>query len=252
MYDFAARCDAREPVRVSSIQPVSAEIDKSKPFAALTQVCRQIRGEYLKIQRSQSTVAVDWHEHNYYLRTFYPQHGDAKHGPRAIVVLLVLECYQNQNRLAVDLLPLITLQSRFPDTKVSFLHSGLVDGTRIRYTTVECQHLTDLVDHSNKTWLTAIRTSIFERINVLKYNGLTAIHVTYQTGQELADMQATMPKMMHSSVEEDFLRDLGFSYHTRWISDARTAMTAWGPQFRVWIGRLDKAGRFVLLSSANV
>jgi hypothetical protein len=74
VYDFASITD--EPICISKNKPSRknappAESDDRVPYAALTKVCRQIRKEYLKIQRRNASIQINLQDLPAYLATYH-------------------------------------------------------------------------------------------------------------------------------------------------------------------------------------
>jgi hypothetical protein len=84
----------------------------------LTQVCRQLRQEYLPIQRRNSRVRVKWTEATDYLATFHG--GSTPTLQELIITLKPLSIRDSRAGEPFEILPLIKLRLAMPYSSIEF------------------------------------------------------------------------------------------------------------------------------------
>ena len=160
----------------------------------LTKVCRQIRAEYLPIQRREAVVAFRWDKIDFmqdWFNTFYPAGPNMSGGPRVVRLLLGKEeevtwmrplghvCVsQNSTCLAMieDLDELLMFRAHWTSTRFeaaleAAYHPCDESDLELRGLAEEfCHKLCLLLQYDDPTWLTAIRENIFDGIKIEHYD----------------------------------------------------------------------------------
>ena len=131
------------------------------PSAALTQVCRQIREEYIKIQRRNADIKIDWHDLPAYFTTFQaPNHDIAPY--QLLVNLPHIYSRRPENHAKpIDILPLIMLRLEHPHLTCAFTSPGAA----FSYIT-ERRDLNLILWHKSKKWLDSLRNGSIKSIEV--------------------------------------------------------------------------------------
>ena len=185
MYHFAS---------LSEVQTVSSgNYQHETPLrgvgAGLTKVCRQIRAEYLPIQRHEAVVAFRWDNIEYtqdWFDTFYPA-GPESSGSPCVVRLLwgkALDTSQDASghysatdlAMIDDLEELLRVRAHWTSIRFevaledSYRTPDESDPNLSGLAERDCHTLGLLLQYDNPTWLTAIRKSIFDSI-IIEHTG---------------------------------------------------------------------------------
>ncbi|KAF2024520.1 hypothetical protein EK21DRAFT_94042 [Setomelanomma holmii] len=115
IYHFASI--ASEPVRIRLRKQVA-----NISYAGLTRVCRQVRKEYLEMQRRNANVEVDWLSLPNYLATYMFNEDNYA----VVGGTLQIEISSGDYR---DILPLLFLRMRKPELKLAFIYRPKYTGT---------------------------------------------------------------------------------------------------------------------------
>ena len=156
--------------------------------SGLTKVCRQIRAEYLPIQRREAVVAFRWDRIKFmqaWFDTFHPTGPDSSGGPRVVRLLWgnKKEVPPRRQRcfgcifhsatcldMIGDLHELLRIRAHWTSIHFevtltdSYRKSGEPDPSLMVQAERDCQNLSLLLQYDNPTWLTAIREDVFDRI----------------------------------------------------------------------------------------
>ena len=165
--------------------------------AGLTKVCRQIRAEYLPIQRREAVVAFHWDNIEYmqeWFDEFYPGGPDSSGGPRVVRLLWgkPQDTSQNVSRhdpatgLAMidDMEELLRIRAHWTSVRFevaledSYHTSDESDPNLSGLAERDCHKLCLLLHYDNPTWLTALRKNVFDSI-IIDYNSRHAPPAVY-------------------------------------------------------------------------
>jgi len=149
--------------------------------AGLTKVCRQIRAEYLPIQRREAVVAFRWDRIEYmesWFNTFYPGGPSSSGGPRVVRLLWGKAQDPSHNRYAhasaTDLAiidemeELLKIRAHWTSVRFevalenSYRTSDESDPSIGFSAERDCHKLCLLLQYDDPTWLLAIRENIFD------------------------------------------------------------------------------------------
>lgn len=121
------------------------------PYAGLARVCRQIRREFMEMQRSEACLRVGWFQLGRYLSTFHNTVKLGRNLPKKLEILLapvrITPLYE-----ATDLLPLIMISANCPNMSCDFIPHPFMDevedyelGRSFCQIDVECYELNTLI-----------------------------------------------------------------------------------------------------------
>lgn len=167
VYDFASTTG--EPIRISKKKP-SNKSELQAPFAALTQVCRQIRQEYIKIQRRNASLEIVWEDMPAYFDTY---HGDSGHADIAPLHLcfripVIPEFGTCGDRTYIDIYPLVLLRARNQDMHYTFITAGDGNPEVNDQAEMRAHDLRVLCQERATKWLDLVRTGRVDHIDVDK------------------------------------------------------------------------------------
>jgi len=184
-----------------------ATVSSKIPYAALTHVCRQIRQEYLAIQRRRVPVVVAWNEVTQYIETFLDEEAGHTLAPRELYISISqIHPELPESCPVVDLLPLVK-RAHSPDATVRFLN-GVSSYTRDREdVSGQCESLNYLVGRPCPGWRDTVSGSL-ERIEVHRESYRHGkIRLVFARDQKLPDIRRQLDTFLRYPASEHVIGD---------------------------------------------
>ena len=165
IYDFVVLSD-------KGTHPKRVPLSRDGNYAALTRVCRQIRTEYLPIQRAAADVAFDWYDlrmADTYLSTFYSDEGcGGTHIDPHIVTIDSKQPYVSCRANTQDILPLVKFHHAHLHTQIQFQPFQSLD--EMEDTSIQHYYRDGLLKvtyHNRRDWLRDLQQGNVQKIVIV-------------------------------------------------------------------------------------
>ncbi|KAH7082781.1 hypothetical protein BKA63DRAFT_138013 [Paraphoma chrysanthemicola] len=212
IYDLAATTD--DPIRITR----EKTLHHPHRYAGLTRVCRQIRKEYLAIQRRAAHLEVDWDELPHYMTTFHADKSSNDFRPKYLDVRLTCAYeYKELHEPHVDILPLLQLKAGATDMVVRVTSIVYDEGAFVRQMNALLDEarldLQQLIDNNNEEWVRCIRLGHFDSIMVGRetwHEGDASIDIVFALDQKESEVLKQIKQYSESGSNLDLMRRFGF------------------------------------------
>ena len=168
-------------------------------YAGLTSICRQIRVEYLSIQRRGAKIQVQGSDVPAYMATFHNSTDGGEIVSEQLFIelkfyFLELEARVTEFDSGIDLLPLLRLAHTNRETLWVFFtlpqRPPAADDTDVEDADEERLNLHHLFDHNHPVWNEEIRTGAFSSIMVHRYGEFAGtIYIHIKAGRWYHDLE---------------------------------------------------------------